>query len=158
MDHVVAGMTEPQFVGPHGIMRAELARRNGDIDSARAAIDDTIDRIEYCSDDLVRITAAAATGLRVEGDAGQLARDRRDAAADQHARERADALIARTRLSADSARAGGGGGAGHGGGRVRARDGQRGTPHPVARAPHPRGSRSTAPTPWRTRAGARPRH
>ncbi len=103
MDHVVAGMTEPQFVGPHGIMRAELARRNGDIDSARAAIDDTIDRIEYCSDDLVRITAAAATGLRVEGDAGQLARDRRDAAADQHARERADALIARTRLSADSA-------------------------------------------------------
>ena len=84
-------------------MRAELARRNGEIDRARAAIDDTIDRIEYCSDDLARITAAAAAGLRVEGDAGQLARDRQDAAAEQHARERADALIARTRLSADSA-------------------------------------------------------
>ena len=70
---------------------------------ARAAIDDTIDRIEYCSDDLVRITAAAATGLRVEGDAGQLARDRQDAEAEQLARERADALIERTRLAAESA-------------------------------------------------------
>jgi len=102
MDRAVAGMTEPQFVGPHGVMRAELARRNGDIDRARAAIDDTIDRIEYCSDDMARITAAAAAGLRVEGDAGQLARDRQDAEAEQHVRERADALIERTRLAAES--------------------------------------------------------
>ena len=102
MDRVVAGMTEPQFVGPYGVMRAELARRNGNIDRARAAIDDTIDRIEYCSDDLARITAAAAAGLRVEGDAGQGARDRQDAEAEKRARERADALIERTRLAAES--------------------------------------------------------
>jgi len=102
MDRAVAGMTEPQFVGPYGVMRAELARRNGDIDRARAAIDDTIDRIEYCSDDMARITAAAAAGLRVEGDVGQLARDRQDGEAEQHVRERADALIERTRLIADS--------------------------------------------------------
>ena len=55
-------------------------------------------------------------------------------------------------------RAGGGGGAGHGGGRVRARDGQRGTPHAVGAGGRRAGSRSTAPTPWRTRAGARRRH
>ena len=154
MDHVVAGMTEPQFVGPHGIMRAELARRNGDIDSARAAIDDTIDRIEYCSDDLVRITAAAATGLRVEGDAGQLARDRQDAdgrAARARARGRADrAHPPERRLR----RAGRGGGAGDGGGRVRARDGRATAPPTlwaraaaalgVARPPLPRGLRALA--------------
>jgi ATP/maltotriose-dependent transcriptional regulator MalT len=102
MDRAVAGMTEPQFVGPYGVMRAELARRNGDIDRARAAIDDTIDRIEYCSDDMARITAAAAAGLRAEGDAGQLARDRQDTEAEQQVRERADALIERTRLAAES--------------------------------------------------------
>jgi ATP/maltotriose-dependent transcriptional regulator MalT len=102
MDRAVAGMTEPQFVGPHGIMRAELARRHGDIDAARAAIDDTIDRIEYCSDDMVRITAASAEGIRVEGDAGQAARDRHDADASARVRERADALIERARLAAES--------------------------------------------------------
>jgi DNA-binding CsgD family transcriptional regulator len=102
MDRAVAGMTEPQFVGPYGVMRAELARRNGDIDRARAAIDDTIDRIEYCSDDMARITATSAAGLRVEGDAGQAARDRQDAEAERHVRERADALIERTRLAAES--------------------------------------------------------
>ena len=102
MDARVAGMTEPQFVGPHGIMRAELARREGDIDRARMAVDDTIDRIEYCSDDMARITAAAAMGLRVEGDAGQLARDRQDTDAAEYAHGRANALIERTRLAAES--------------------------------------------------------
>jgi ATP/maltotriose-dependent transcriptional regulator MalT len=102
MDRAVAGMTEPQFVGPYGVMRAELARRNGNIDRARAVIDDTIDRIEYCSDDMARITAAAAAGLRVEGDAGQLAHDRQDIEAERHVRERADALIERARLAAES--------------------------------------------------------
>jgi DNA-binding CsgD family transcriptional regulator len=102
MDRAVAGMTEPQFVGPYGVMRAELARRNGDIDRARMAIDDTIDRIEYCSDDVARITAAAATGVRVEGDAGELARDRRDTDAADYALGRANALLERTRLAAAS--------------------------------------------------------
>jgi ATP/maltotriose-dependent transcriptional regulator MalT len=102
MDRAVAGMTEPQFVGPHGIMRAELAERQGDIDRARAVIDATIDRLEYCSDDMARITAVCAAGLRVEGDAGQLARDRQDAEGQRHARDHATALIERTRLAAES--------------------------------------------------------
>jgi ATP/maltotriose-dependent transcriptional regulator MalT len=102
LDGAVAGMTEPQFVGPHGIMRAELARRQGDIERARAYVDDTIDRIEYCSDDMARITAVSAEGVRVEGDAGQLARDRRDFEAESVARGRADLLIERARLAAES--------------------------------------------------------
>jgi DNA-binding CsgD family transcriptional regulator len=102
MDRAVAGMTEPQFVGPHGIMRAELSRRHGDIDRARTYVDDTIDRIEYCSDDMARITAVTSIGVRVEGDAGQLARDRRDTEAESVARGRADLLIERVRLAAES--------------------------------------------------------
>jgi DNA-binding CsgD family transcriptional regulator len=83
-------------------MRSELARRAGDVPRARAAVDDALDRIEYCSDDMARITLVAAAGLRVEGDAGQLARDIRDADAESRARERADTLLERARLAAAS--------------------------------------------------------
>jgi DNA-binding CsgD family transcriptional regulator/tetratricopeptide (TPR) repeat protein len=102
LDRALTGTTEPQFVGPHGVMRSELARRAGDMPRARAAVDDALDRIEYCSDDMARITLVAAAGLRVEGDAGQLARDIRDAEAESRARERADTLLERARLAAAS--------------------------------------------------------
>jgi DNA-binding CsgD family transcriptional regulator len=102
LDRALTSMTEPQFVGPHGVMRSELARRAGDLPKARAAVDDALDRIEFCSDDMARITLVAAGGLRVEGDAGQLARDIRDAEAESLARERADALLERARVAAAS--------------------------------------------------------
>jgi DNA-binding NarL/FixJ family response regulator len=97
-----AGSTEPQFLGPYGVLSSELARRAGDIDSARAAVDEGLDRIEYCSEDVVRISALAVAGLRVEGDAGQLARDRRDDEAATLVHSRSDALLERTRLAAES--------------------------------------------------------
>jgi ATP/maltotriose-dependent transcriptional regulator MalT len=90
--------TEPQFVGAYGSHRAELERRSGDLQAARAAIDEGLDRIEYCTDDVARIAQLAAVGVRVEGDAGQLARDRQDAEAERVARERALALVERVRL------------------------------------------------------------
>jgi len=96
-----AGSTEPQFIGPYGALTAELARRAGDIHSARAAVDEALDRIEYCSEDVVRIAALATAGLRVEGDAGQLARDRRDEEASAVVQSRADALLDRARLAAE---------------------------------------------------------
>jgi DNA-binding CsgD family transcriptional regulator len=49
-----------------------------------------------------RISALAVAGLRVEGDAGQLARDRRDEEASAPVRSRADALLERARLAAES--------------------------------------------------------
>ena len=73
-----AGSTEPQFLGPYGALSAELSRRRGDIEAARAAIDEMLDRIEYCSKKWSGSPALAAAGLRMEGDAGQLARDRSD--------------------------------------------------------------------------------
>jgi len=94
--------TEPQFLGPYGVLSSELARRAGDIDAARAAVDEALDRIEFCSEDLVLISAVAVAGLRVEGDAGQLARDRRDEDAQILVRSRADALLERARLAAEA--------------------------------------------------------
>jgi DNA-binding CsgD family transcriptional regulator len=94
-------MTEPQFVAPYGILRSELARRRGEIDRARTLVDEALDRIEYCSDDLARIVTVAGAGVCIEGDAGQLARDRRDEEAERRAHERADALIERVRIAAE---------------------------------------------------------
>jgi len=102
LDHALEGTTEPQFVGTYGMLSAELARQRGDIAKARAAVDDAIDRIEYCSDDMARITLVSAAGLRVEGDAAQLAHDRRDAEAERAAQERAKTLIERVRLASAS--------------------------------------------------------
>ena len=151
-----AELTEPQFVGMHGILSGELSRRRGDIDAARAVIDDALDRIEFCSEDVVRVAALAVMGLRVEGDAGEAARDRRDEEAEAVARKRADALLERSRA----------------GGRGRVswsrppsspppRASTHGPPaamRPASGPPPPSaGTRSAAPTSPRTRAGARPR-
>ena len=100
--NATADLTEPQFVGMHGILSAELSRRRGDIDAARTVIDDALDRIEFCSEDVVRVAALAVMGLRVEGDAGEAARDRRDAEAEAAVKTRADALLERSRLAAEA--------------------------------------------------------
>ena len=150
-----ADLTEPQFVGMHGILSAELSRRRGDIDAARAVIDDALDRIEFCSEDVVRIAALAVLGLRVEGDAGQAAQDRHDKEGTAIARTRADALLERSRAAAEAglvvesaqlatsegehARATGGEAVGH------------------WRTAAERWTSLAAPTSPRTRAGARPR-
>jgi DNA-binding CsgD family transcriptional regulator len=65
-------------------------------------VDDALDRIEYCSEDVVHIAALTVAGLRVEGDAGQAARDRRDEEAEALVRQRADALVERCRVAAES--------------------------------------------------------
>ena len=48
---VISGSREPQFIGWEGALRAELERRRGDIPAARAAVDDALDAIEFCSED-----------------------------------------------------------------------------------------------------------
>jgi DNA-binding CsgD family transcriptional regulator len=98
----MAESTEVQFLGAYGWQRAELERRDGEIDTARAVVDETLDRIEFCSDDMARIAAVAATGVRVEGDAAQLARDRQDGEAERAALRRANAMLERVRLAAQS--------------------------------------------------------
>jgi DNA-binding CsgD family transcriptional regulator len=102
MERPARDSTEPQFVGAYGWMRAELERRSGQIDPARAAVDDALDQIEYCSDDVARIAGVSSVGLRVEADAATLARDRRDADAEQVALRRADDQIQRLRLTGEA--------------------------------------------------------
>jgi DNA-binding NarL/FixJ family response regulator len=72
---VAADTREPQWIGPLGSLRAELERRSGDLDAARAAIDDALDRLDFCSQDVARMARVSATGVRVEADAAVRARD-----------------------------------------------------------------------------------
>ena len=72
---VAADTREPQWIGPLGSLRAELERRTGDLDAARDAIDDALDRLDFCSQDVARMARVAATGVRVEADAAVRARD-----------------------------------------------------------------------------------
>jgi ATP/maltotriose-dependent transcriptional regulator MalT len=102
MEQVARESTEPQFVGAYGWMRAELERRSGNVDGARAAVDDALDQIEYCSDDIARIAGVAAMGVRVEADAATLARDRRDEEAEQVALRRAAEQLQRLELTAQA--------------------------------------------------------
>jgi DNA-binding CsgD family transcriptional regulator/tetratricopeptide (TPR) repeat protein len=98
---VAVDSTEPQFLAPLGAHRAELERRAGDVDAARGAIDEALDRIEYCSEDLARIAQVAAAGVHVEADAAERARDWRDEPAERAARERATAMTDRMRIAAE---------------------------------------------------------
>jgi DNA-binding CsgD family transcriptional regulator len=83
-------------------MRAEYERRCGNIDLARAAIDDALDQIEYCSDDVVRIAQVSLEGIRVEADAATRCRDRRDADGEGVALGRAEEQVARLRITAEA--------------------------------------------------------
>jgi ATP/maltotriose-dependent transcriptional regulator MalT len=72
---VGAAMDEPQFTGVLGALLAELERREGDLEAARAALQATLDRIETRNEDAARLARVSATGTTVEADAAQRARD-----------------------------------------------------------------------------------
>ena len=74
-EDVAADTREPQWIGPLGSLRAELERRTGDLEAARAAIDNALDRLDFCSEDVARMSRVAAAGVRVEADAAVRARD-----------------------------------------------------------------------------------
>ena len=48
----------------YGALLAELRRRQGDLDGARAAVDDALDRIEFCTEDASRLARVSAAGVR----------------------------------------------------------------------------------------------
>ena len=92
---------EPQYLGVLGAMRAELAMRDGDAAGARAATDEALDRIEFCSDDALRMAMASGAGLSAEATAAQHARDLGDEAAAATAVTHAELLVGRVRACAD---------------------------------------------------------
>ena len=101
---VVTGSREPQFLGWYGSLLGELERRCGDLAAARAAIDDGLDAIEFCSEDLPRIALLSETGAAIEADAAQRARDLGDGDAEREAISRAESFVMRAEACADEVR------------------------------------------------------
>jgi ATP/maltotriose-dependent transcriptional regulator MalT len=99
-----AESSEPQLLGPLGILIADMRRREGDLDAARAAVDEWLERIELHSDDVMRASALAAAGVTVEADAAERARDLGDAEAERAAMRRVDELLARVAAAATPTR------------------------------------------------------
>jgi DNA-binding CsgD family transcriptional regulator len=100
LSELAADSSEPQFVGPVATLTAELRRREGDLDAARAAIDRGLDQMEFCTDDAARVSAVAAGGVTVEADAAQRARDLGDKEAETAAVKRVDDLLSRVAAAA----------------------------------------------------------
>ncbi len=98
---LAVGSREPQYLGVLGALQAELAARDGDIERARAAVDDALDRIEFCSDDALRMAMVSTAGLTAEATATQHARDIGDTAAVDASLAQAELLIARVRACAE---------------------------------------------------------
>jgi DNA-binding NarL/FixJ family response regulator/tetratricopeptide (TPR) repeat protein len=92
---------EPQYLAAGGALRGELERREGDLEAARAVVEDAIDRIEFCSEDGERLAEVACMGVRVEADAAERARDLGDGEAERGARLRAEMMQSRVQAAAE---------------------------------------------------------
>jgi DNA-binding CsgD family transcriptional regulator len=104
LEPVVAASSEPQFQAPLGVLLAELRRRQGDLSGARAAVDEALDRIEFCTEDVSRLASVAAAGVAVEADRAQRARDLGDRGEAADAFSHAAALLERVRAAAQEGR------------------------------------------------------
>ena len=138
---------------PLGALRAELERRAGDFDAARAAIEDALDRLDFCSQDVARMARVAATGVRVEADAAVRARDLGEDPS--LAIAMAEGLIARVEACAEGERPVEAAFLGQGAGGAGARRGRRRSGAVAAAAPP--GRRSGARTAPPRRSAAAPR-
>jgi DNA-binding CsgD family transcriptional regulator/tetratricopeptide (TPR) repeat protein len=98
-DHVV-GSSQPQWIGAYGTLLGELRRREHDLTGARTAVAQALDRLEVCTDDVMRIAAISAVGVRVEADIAQRARDLREKAEERDALARARIHMQRLRAAA----------------------------------------------------------
>jgi ATP/maltotriose-dependent transcriptional regulator MalT len=101
MRELVEGSSEPQWHGPYGSHLAELRRRQGDLDGARQAVDEALDRIEFCTEDVARLAQVAAAGVTVEADRAQRGRDLGDEAEAQRALSDIELLLARLEAAAE---------------------------------------------------------
>jgi ATP/maltotriose-dependent transcriptional regulator MalT len=93
-EDLVSVTNQPQWISLFGALRADLLVRRRDLAGAQAAVQQALDRLEVCTDDVSGIAWVSCIGLCVEADRAQRARDLREAG------ERRDALT-RARLHAD---------------------------------------------------------
>ncbi|HEX6714337.1 MAG TPA: AAA family ATPase, partial [Thermoleophilaceae bacterium] len=100
LEEAMGETAEPQYLGPYGALLAELRRREGDLDGAREAIDDALDRLEFCTEDVMRLARVTAVGVAVEADRAERARDLGDSAEQQASAARAGELLVRVEAAA----------------------------------------------------------
>jgi DNA-binding CsgD family transcriptional regulator/tetratricopeptide (TPR) repeat protein len=103
LDRLLDSSLEPQYISPTGELRAELERREGNLDAARAAVEDALDRIEFCSEDSRRVAQIAAAGAAVEADVAQRARDLGEPDVERDAISRAEIHLMRVEAAAGEA-------------------------------------------------------
>ena len=89
IEPLVAESSEPQWIGVLGALLGELRRRRRDLLGARDAVAQALDRLEVCTDDVMRIARVSAAGVRIEADIAQQARDLRERAQEKDAIARA---------------------------------------------------------------------
>jgi DNA-binding CsgD family transcriptional regulator len=100
LEPLISRSSEPQWIGEFGTLKAECLRRQRELTGARAAVGAGLDRIELCTDDVMRIARVTAAGLRVEADIAQRARDLRERADERDAVARARIHMQRLRAAA----------------------------------------------------------
>ncbi len=102
-EELLAGALEPQYIALLAALQAELAARQGDLARARAVVDHGLDRIQFCSEDSIRIALVAGAGLAVEAEIAVRARDLGDDSDERAALDRARALCELVRAAAEDA-------------------------------------------------------
>jgi ATP/maltotriose-dependent transcriptional regulator MalT len=103
VDRLIVAAVEPQYLALATALRAELELREGDPEGARKTVEDGLDRLQFCTDDLARLALVAATGVAVEATAAERARDLGDAAALDSALDRARTMLARVEAAVEDA-------------------------------------------------------
>jgi DNA-binding CsgD family transcriptional regulator/tetratricopeptide (TPR) repeat protein len=102
-EDLLSGTLEPAHIALLAALQAELATREGDLERARAAAGRGVDRIQFCSEDGIRIALVAHAGLAVEAELAVRARDLGDAEDEHQALERARSLCEMVRAAAEEA-------------------------------------------------------
>ncbi len=102
LEPLIGQSSEPQWIGAWGALAGELLRRQHDLRAARTTVDQALDRIELCTDDVMRIARASAVGARVEADLAQRARDLRERADEKDAIARAKLHLERLKAAAQA--------------------------------------------------------
>jgi DNA-binding CsgD family transcriptional regulator/tetratricopeptide (TPR) repeat protein len=97
---LVAASSEPQWIGVFGSVLAEVHARRGDLEAAQTAAAQALDRMEVCTDDIAGIARVSLSGMRVEADRAQRARDLGDGAMRRDAVARARVHLSRVQAAA----------------------------------------------------------
>ena len=64
---LVAVTNQPQWISLYGALRADLLVRRRDLAGAQAAVQQTLDRLEVCTDDVTGIAWVSCIGLLCRG-------------------------------------------------------------------------------------------